>query len=50
MPSLAVEGNRIVAHCAGGTLLILALEIEGDVVCADSLATVLGDVPVPLVA
>jgi methionyl-tRNA formyltransferase len=50
MPSLTVEGNRIVAHCAGGTLLILALEIEGDVVYADSLARVLGDVPVPLVA
>ena len=50
-PSLSVEGNRIVAHCgAGGTLLILALEIEGDVVCADALARVLGGVPVPLIA
>jgi methionyl-tRNA formyltransferase len=48
-PSLATEGNRIVAHCAAGTLLILALEIEGDIVCADSLARVLGGVPVPLV-
>ncbi len=49
-PALTVEGNRIVAHCgAGGTLLILALEIEGDVVCADALARVLGGVPVPLV-
>ena len=47
-PSLTVEGNRIVAHCAGGTLLILALEIEGDVVSAESLARVLGGVPVPL--
>jgi methionyl-tRNA formyltransferase len=49
-PSLTVEGNRIVAHCAGGTLLILALEIEGDIVGAESLARILGDVPVPLVA
>jgi methionyl-tRNA formyltransferase len=49
-PSLTAEGNRIVAHCAGGTLLILALEIEGDVVSADSLARVLGGAPVPLVA
>jgi methionyl-tRNA formyltransferase len=49
-PSLTTEGNRIVAHCAGGTLLILALEIEGDVVSADSLARVLGGAPVPLVA
>jgi methionyl-tRNA formyltransferase len=50
-PSLSVEDNRIVAHCgAGGTLLILALEIEGDVVCADALARVLGGAPVPLVA
>jgi methionyl-tRNA formyltransferase len=49
-PSLTVEGNRIVAHCgAGGSLLILALEIEGDVVCADALARVLGGVPVALV-
>jgi methionyl-tRNA formyltransferase len=47
-PSLTVEGNRIVARCAGGTLLILALEIEGDVVGADALARVLGGVPVPL--
>jgi hypothetical protein len=46
-----VEGNRIVAHCgAGGSLLILALEIEGDAVCADALARVLGGAPVPLVA
>jgi len=50
-PALTVEGNRIVAHCgAGGTLLILALEIEGDVVGADALARVLSGVPVPLVA
>ncbi|HEX9275183.1 MAG TPA: formyltransferase [Casimicrobiaceae bacterium] len=48
-PSLNAEGNRIVARCAVGTLLILALEIEGDIVCADSLARVLGGVPVPLV-
>jgi methionyl-tRNA formyltransferase len=49
--ALTVEGNRIVAHCgAGGTLLILALEIEGDVVGADALARVLSGVPVPLVA
>jgi methionyl-tRNA formyltransferase len=49
-PSLTTEGNRIVAHCASGTLLILALEIEGDIVGADSLASVLGSLPVPLVA
>jgi methionyl-tRNA formyltransferase len=49
-PSLTAEGNRIVAHCASGTLLILALEIEGDVVSADALARVLGGAPVPLVA
>lgn len=49
-PSLTVEGNRIVAHCTAGTLLILALEIEGVVVCADALARVLGGVPVPLLA
>jgi methionyl-tRNA formyltransferase len=48
-PSLTAASNRIVAHCgAGGTLLILALEIEGDIVGADSLARVLGGVPVPL--
>jgi methionyl-tRNA formyltransferase len=49
-PSLTVEDNRIVAHFASGTLLILALEIEGDIVSTQSLARVLGDVPVPLVA
>ncbi|HEY2967238.1 MAG TPA: formyltransferase [Casimicrobiaceae bacterium] len=48
-PSLTAEGNRIVAHCAVGTLLILALEIEGDIVRADALARVLSGVPVPLV-
>jgi methionyl-tRNA formyltransferase len=48
-PSLTAEGKRIVAHCAGGTLLILALEIEGHIVNAESLARILGDVPVPLV-
>jgi methionyl-tRNA formyltransferase len=48
-PSLTAASNRMVAHCgAGGTLLILALEIEGEIVCADSLARVLGGVPVPL--
>ena len=47
-PSLATEGSRIVAHCARGTLLILALEIEGEIVGADSLAGVLGVGPVPL--
>src|SRR5438046_5133780 len=47
-PSLTAEGSRIVAHCARGTLLILALEIEGEMVGADSLASVLGGVPVAL--
>ena len=47
-PSLAVEGKCIVAHCAGGALLILALEIEGETVYPESLARVLGGVPVPL--
>ena len=49
-PSLAAEGNRIVAHCASGTLLVLALEIEGDIVNAESLARIVGDAPLPLVA
>ena len=37
-PSLAVEGDRILAHCGGGgTLLVLALEIDGAPVVAGAL-------------
>jgi methionyl-tRNA formyltransferase len=38
MPSLAVERGQLLAHCGGGgTLLILALEIEGATVAASAL-------------
>jgi methionyl-tRNA formyltransferase len=48
-PSLGVQGGQIVAHCGGGgTLLVLALEVEGREVTADALARRLGDRPAPL--
>jgi methionyl-tRNA formyltransferase len=48
-PSLAVEGDRIVARCGGGgTLAILALEIDGSAVPADKLGATCGGVPISL--
>ena len=37
-PSFSVEGNRVVAHCGGGgTLRVLALEIDGEPVDANAI-------------
>ena len=48
-PSLAVEGDRIVARCGGGgTLTILDLEIDGTTVAADKLAATCGGAPILL--
>ena len=48
-PSLTTEHGDIVARCGGGgTLSILALEIDGDAVTAASLADACGSLPVPL--
>jgi methionyl-tRNA formyltransferase len=48
-PSLAVEGECIVARCGGGgTLAILDLEIDGAAVPADRLAEICGGVPISL--
>jgi methionyl-tRNA formyltransferase len=42
-PSLAVESDRIVAHCSGGgTLAILALELEGARIGPEAIASRLG--------
>jgi methionyl-tRNA formyltransferase len=49
MPSLTIEHSDMVAHCGGGgTLSILALEIDGGAVTAASLADACGSLPVPL--
>ena len=48
-PSLAVEGDLIVARCGGGgTLAILDLEIDGTTVPADKLAAACGAAPILL--
>jgi methionyl-tRNA formyltransferase len=48
-PSLAIDHGDMVAHCGGGgTLSILALEIDGSAVTAASLADACGSLPVPL--
>jgi methionyl-tRNA formyltransferase len=48
-PTLAVEGERIVARCGGGgTLAILDLEIDGAVVPAGKLRATCGGAPISL--
>ncbi len=50
-PTLAVENGAIVAHCGGGgTLAVLALEIDGEPVTADALISQLGPRPLHLVS
>jgi methionyl-tRNA formyltransferase len=49
MPALTIEHGDMVAHCGGGgTLSILALEIDCGAVTAASLADACGILPVPL--
>jgi methionyl-tRNA formyltransferase len=48
-PSLSIEENRIVAHCGGGgTLAILALELEGARIGPEAIASRLGSGTVAL--
>ena len=48
-PALAVVGDRLVAHCGGGgTLAVLALEIEGRPMDADAFGTRFGAASVAL--
>ena len=48
-PSLTVDRGDMIARCGGGgTLSILALEIDGNEVAATSLADACGSLPVPL--
>jgi methionyl-tRNA formyltransferase len=48
-PSLRVERGRIVASCGGGgTLLVLALEVDGALVAADALSGAFGTTALPL--
>jgi methionyl-tRNA formyltransferase len=50
-PSLTARGEQIVACCGGGgTLLILALEIDGSNLRPDALRHLLGDQPTPFPA
>jgi methionyl-tRNA formyltransferase len=51
VPSLGVERGRIVASCGGGgTLLVLALEVDGALVPADALSGAIGTTALPLPA
>ena len=48
-PSLTAQGERIIAHCGGGgTLLVLAVEVEGGIMRPDALKRLIGDQPAPL--
>jgi methionyl-tRNA formyltransferase len=48
-PSLAVQGDRIIARCGGGgSLLVRVLEVEGRRMDADALASMLGGTPARL--
>lgn len=48
-PTLAVDAGRLVARCAGGgTLAVLALEVDGQPVDAQALVARLGHGPFPL--
>lgn len=48
-PALAVQSGRIVARCGGGgTLVVAALEVDGDAVDAEGLAARLGPGPYAL--
>jgi len=48
-PTLEVRGDRLYAHCGGGgTLAVLALEIDGDPANARDVAARFGNAPTPL--
>jgi methionyl-tRNA formyltransferase len=50
-PALAVEQGTVVAHCGGGgTLAVLALEVDGMSVTADTLTSQFGPLPLRLVS